>query len=116
MSLGGGGYGGEGLPYPSKVLQLWGGELEQTKVPTPAAPTVVRDDGSGPREYSIVAVSPQGDRTPPSPAVKASRLATLQWDSIAGADAYIILRDGKQLTEPLRIEGRQKQWSDGGSP
>jgi hypothetical protein len=48
--------------------------------------------------------------------VKASRLATLQWDSIAGADAYIILRDGKQLTEPLRIEGRQKQWSDGGSP
>jgi hypothetical protein len=116
MSLGGGGYGGEGLPYPSKVLQLWGGEVEQTKVPTPAAPTVVRDDGSGPREYSIVAVSPQGNRTPPSPAVKASGLATLQWDSIAGADAYIVLRNGTQLTEPLRIEGRQKQWSDGGSP
>ncbi len=25
MSLGGGGYGGGGLPYPSEVLQLWGG-------------------------------------------------------------------------------------------
>jgi len=25
MSIGGGGYGGGGLPYPSEVLQLWGG-------------------------------------------------------------------------------------------
>ena len=71
MSLGGGGYGGEGLPYPSKVLQLWGGELEQAKVPTPAAPTFVRDDGSGRHDYAIVALSAQGDRTPASPTVKA---------------------------------------------
>src|SRR4051812_13999895 len=27
MSLGGGGYGGGGLPYPSEVLQLWGGDM-----------------------------------------------------------------------------------------
>ena len=26
MSLGGGGYGGGGLPYPTEVLQLWGGQ------------------------------------------------------------------------------------------
>src|SRR5262245_52045090 len=26
MSLGGGGFGGEGLPYPKEILQLWGGE------------------------------------------------------------------------------------------
>jgi hypothetical protein len=115
MSLGGGGYGGEGLPYPSKVLQLWGGELEQTKVPTPAAPALVRDDGSGRHEYAIVAVSAQGERTPASPVTPAGGLATLQWDSVAGADAYIVVRDGVPLTEPLRIEGRQKQWSDGGS-
>jgi hypothetical protein len=115
MSLGGGGYGGEGLPYPSKVLQLWGGEMEQSRVLTPAAPTVVRDDGSGQHEYAIVAISPQGDRTPASPIVEARGLATLQWDSITGADAYIILRDGKPITDPLRIEGRQKQWSDDSS-
>jgi hypothetical protein len=112
MSLGGGGYGGEGLPYPSKVLQLWGGELEYTKVPTPAAPSVLRDDGSGRHEYAIIAVNSQGDRTPASPAVIARGLATLQWDSVAGADAFIVLRDGKPLSEPLRIEGRQKHWSD----
>ena len=27
MSVGGGGYGGGGLPYPSEVLQLWGGVI-----------------------------------------------------------------------------------------
>src|SRR6266404_1770361 len=43
MSLGGGGYGGGGLPYPSEVLQLWGGAVRQAPIPTPAAPTVVRD-------------------------------------------------------------------------
>jgi hypothetical protein len=47
MSIGGGGYGGGALPYPSEVLQLWGGEMRQAAIPTPAAPTVVKDDGSG---------------------------------------------------------------------
>jgi hypothetical protein len=28
MSIGGGGYGGGGLPYPNEVLQLWGGQLQ----------------------------------------------------------------------------------------
>ena len=34
MALGGGGYGGGGLPYPSDVLQLWGGMIEQAALPT----------------------------------------------------------------------------------
>ncbi|MDA4729721.1 hypothetical protein NY410_09980, partial [Enterobacter hormaechei] len=46
MSIGGGGYGGGGLPYPSEVLELWGGALRQAEVPAPAAPTILGDDGS----------------------------------------------------------------------
>jgi hypothetical protein len=98
------------------VLQLWGGELEQAKVPTPAAPTLLHDDGSGRHEYAIIAISAEGDRMLASPAAKAGGLATLQWDSVSGADAYIVLRDGKPRTGPLRIEGRQKQWSDRDEP
>jgi hypothetical protein len=112
MSLGGGGYGGGGLPYASEVLQLWGGGIVQTAVPRPSAPTVLKADGSGARQYSLVAVGPQGRRSPASPPVKANGLATLRWDSDAGADAYIVLRDGKEISGPLRIEGAQKQWTD----
>ena len=46
MSVGGGGYGGGGLPYPSEVLQLWGGAMHRRTIPTPEAPTVVKDDRS----------------------------------------------------------------------
>ena len=112
MSLGGGGYGGGGLPYPSEVLQLWGGDMRQTAIPTPAAPTVVKDDGSGEHQYAIIAVGVQGRRTAVSRATKAGGLARLRWDSVAGADAYIVLRDAKEITGPLRIEGSQKEWTD----
>src|SRR4051794_33104145 len=67
MSVGGGGYGGGGLPYPSEVLQLWGGALQQAGIPVPKAPTVVKDDGSGPHRYAIGAVGVQGRRTAASP-------------------------------------------------
>ena len=67
MSVGGGGYGGGGLPYPSEVLQLWGGAMQEATIPTPAAPTVVKDDGSGEHQYAIIAVGPQGRRTTASP-------------------------------------------------
>src|SRR3954451_10764951 len=60
MSVGGGGYGGGGLPYPGEVLHLWGGSTLQAAIPKPAAPTVVKDDGSGEHEYAIIAVGPQG--------------------------------------------------------
>jgi hypothetical protein len=114
MSLGGGGYGGGGLPFPSEVLQLWGGKLEQAAIATPAAPVVVKDDGSGEHRYAVVAVGVQGRKTAASEAVKAAGLATIRWDSVAGADAYVVLRDGKEIAGPLRIEGSQKVWTDKG--
>jgi hypothetical protein len=112
MSLGGGGYGGGGLPYPKEVLQLWGGEMRQAPLPAPAAPTTLRNDGSGEHHYSLMAVGVQGRRTAPSPATKAGGRARLRWDSVPGADAYVVLRDGKEITGPLRIEGAHKEWTD----
>jgi hypothetical protein len=112
MSLGGGGYGGGGLPYPNDVLELWGGELQELPIATPAAPIVVSDDGSGEHEYAIIAVGVQEKRTAASPVAKAGGLARLRWDSVNGADAYVVVRDGKELAGPLRIEGSQKEWVD----
>ena len=112
MSLGGGGYGGGGLPFPGEVLQLWGGEMRHAATPVPVAPTIVSDDSSGPREYALIAIGPQGKRTPASPPAKAKGLAKLRWDNLPGADAFIVLRDGKEATGPLRIEGSQKEWTD----
>jgi hypothetical protein len=112
MSLGGGGFGGGGLPYPEEVLELWGGKLLQKEVLQPAAPTILKDDGSGEHSYALIAVGPSGNRTKPSLAAKAGGLATLRWDSVAGADAYIIVRDGKEIAGPLRVEGSQKEWKD----
>ena len=112
MSIGGGGYGGGGLPYPSEVLQLWGGEIRQAAIPTPAGPIVVNDDGSGEHQYALIAVGAQGRRTAVSLATKAKGLARLRWDSVPGADAYVIVRDGKEVAGPLRVEGAQKEWTD----
>jgi hypothetical protein len=112
MSLGGGGFGGGGLPQPGDALELWGGRVVEHPVPTPAAPTVVKDDGSGQHAYAVVAVGPQGGRTPASKPVTAAGLATLRWDSVPGGDAYVILRDGRDVTGVFRLEGAQKQWTD----
>ena len=112
MSLGGGGYGGGGLPYPSEVLQLWGGEIKAAAMQTPERPVILKDDGAGEHEYAIIAVGVQGQRTPASPTAKAKGLASIRWDSVTGADAYLVLRDGKEIAGPLRIEGSQKVWTD----
>jgi hypothetical protein len=112
MSIGGGGYGGGGLPYPNEVLQLWGGELRQMPIAVPAPPKVSKDDASGEHQYALIAVGAQGHRTSASPTARAAGLATLRWDSLAGADSYIVLRDGKEIAGPLRIEGSHKQWTD----
>ncbi len=116
MAIGGGGYGGGGLPEPADVLHLWGGALRATPLAAPAAPTVERDDGSGPHTYSLVAVGPQGDRSAASAPVRAAGRATLQWDSVPGADAYVVVRDGRDLAGPLRIEGARKAWTDRPAP
>jgi hypothetical protein len=112
MSIGGGGYGGGGLPYPSEVLQLWGGQMMQFPIPVSSVPTVLKHDNSGEHHYALIAVGPQGRRTKPSAATRAGGLATLRWDSVPGADSYIVLRDGKEIAGPLRIEGSNKQWTD----
>jgi hypothetical protein len=51
-------------------------------------------------------------RPPASPATKSKGLARLRWDRNADADAYVIVRDGKEIGGPLRIEGSQKEWTD----
>jgi len=79
MSLGGGGYGGGGLPYPAKVLELWGGDVHPHPLLRPTAPIVLSDDGSGTRRYRIVAVDPEGNRSEPSEVVVAGGHATLRW-------------------------------------
>src|SRR6185295_10827506 len=71
MSLGGGGYGGGGLPYPSEVLQIWGGKVKTAPLDAPKAPRVVKDDASGKHTYAVIAVGPQGQRSEASPAVTA---------------------------------------------
>jgi hypothetical protein len=95
---------------------LWGGKLEQTAIPQPAAPEVIGDDSSGRHQYALVAIGPQGNRTSPSPAATAQGLARLEWESVAGADAYLVIRDGKEVAGPLRIEGARKHWSDKVAP
>jgi hypothetical protein len=112
MSLGGGGYGGGGLPEPTEVLTLWGGSTREVALEAPQTPSVIDDDGSGPHAYALVGVGSQGKRTAPSAAARARGLARLRWESTPGVDAYIVLRDGRPITEPLRIEGSTKEWID----
>lgn len=112
MSVGGGGYGGGGLPYPSEVLQLWGGAMQTCPLPAPGIPRLISDDGSSSHQYSLTAIGPQGNRSETSPVIKTKGLATLEWDSVPGADAYLVVRDGRELPESLRIEGSVKRWQD----
>lgn len=114
MSLGGGGFGGGGLPAPDEVLHLWGGGMKQSSLSVPAPPTVVSNDGSGAHQYALIAVGPQGERSGSSAEVNSKGLATLEWDSLAGADAYLVIRDGQAVTDPVRIEGSRKRWVDDG--
>ena len=72
--------------------------------------------GSGEHLYAIIGVGVQGRRTAISRTTKAGGLARLRWDSVAGADAYVVIRDGKEVAGPLRVEGSQKEWTDKGVP
>lgn len=112
MSIGGGGYGGGGLPYPAEVLQLWGGVINQMPMGKTPTPRVEKDDGSGEHSYALITVGPQGNRGNLSPPVTAKGFATLTWDSANGADAFIVVRDGLELPGILRIEGSEKRWTD----
>lgn len=116
MSLGAGGYGGEGLPFPKDVLELWGGDVIPHPLAPPAAPSLLKDDGSGPHEYALLAIGVKGQRTKLSPPIRAAGLATLKWDNQPGADSFIVVRDGEEITGPLHIEGQQKIWTDNRKP
>jgi len=112
MSVGGRGYGGGGLPYPGEVIDLWGGTVHTHPLKSPAPPRVIKDDGTRDHRYSLIAVGPQGVRSPPSAATPSRGRAELAWDSVAGADSYIVVRDGKEVPDVLRIEGSEKRWKD----
>ena len=112
MSIGGGGFGGGGLPYPQQVLEVWGGSLRENSMGRPEAPEVLNHDGSGRQEYSIIAVAADNTQSSPSEVVTAEGSARLQWSSVPGADAYIVLRNGRPITGAIRIEGSRKEWAD----
>ena len=112
MSIGGGGFGGGGLPYPTDTLQVWGGTTQSFEVAAPATPRVLQDDGTGPHAYTLIAIGPQGRESQASSTITASGYAPLSWDSVPGADAYQILRDAQPIPIILRIEGSEKQWTD----
>jgi len=57
----------------------------------------------------------KADRLDDGARKEAGGLARLLWDSVPGADAYLILRDGREVTGPLRIEGARKEWTDTGA-
>jgi hypothetical protein len=90
--------------------------VKTTPLPVPAPPAIVGHDNSGAHEYALVAVGVQGQRSAASRIAKSGGLARLQWDSVPGADSYIVLRDGKEIPGLLRIEGSQKNWTDKGKP
>ena len=90
------------------VLQLWGGSLQSFEVAQPSAPQAVRDDGTGPHTYTLVAVGPQGRVSSASPEIRVAGYATLRWDSVPGADVYRIFRDSQLAADDLRIEGSQE--------
>lgn len=112
MSVGGGGYGGGGLTYPREIIEVWGGTLVTHGLDQPAAPVVAREGDGNQHRYALVAVGAQGNRSLPSEPVVTRGPATLQWASVPGADAYIVLRDGLPVTGEVRIEGAMKVWTD----
>jgi len=112
LTLRGGGYGGGGLPEPRQILELWGGRLVEHPLAVPDAPQLVRDDGSGRHHYAVQAIAATGIHSQTSPAVITEGLAELAFDSVPGADAYQVLRDGQPKGGPVRIEGSRKVWKD----
>lgn len=111
MSLGGGGYGGGGLPSPQEVLEIWGGETREHSLDTPTPPRILTQGEGATRNYALIAVGSQGNQSKVSQTAIGNGPATLQWDSTPGADAYIVVRDGKPIAT-VRIEGSQKTWTD----
>jgi hypothetical protein len=126
VSIGGGGYGGEGLPAPRYGFHLFGGQMRVQAVATPEAPklTVVGRAGNTRYEYRIVARDSKGNPTLAGPAATITGPDTLdgnnsiriQWAHCPGAETYHILRDGQRLDLDFRGEGTTKTAIDTGQP
>jgi len=126
VSMGGGGYGSEGLPAPAYGLHVFGGGMRMQAVPSPEAPrlSVVGQGGSRRYTYQVVAVDSQGHETPPGPAATILGPETLgeagaihlEWDRCAGAESYLVLRDGRRLEGAVYVEGNVKTYTDRGTP
>jgi hypothetical protein len=125
MSLGGGGYGGEGLPAPRYGFHLFGGGLRVQAVAIPEAPTlsVVGQAGTTRYSYQIVARDSKGNSTMPGPAasiVGPDKLdgqngVRMRWSRCEGAETYQILRNGQRLELEFRGEGTSKTYVDSGA-
>ena len=125
MSLGGGGYGGEGLPAPRYGFHLFGGGLRVQAVATPEAPSlsVVGKAGATQYRYQIVARDSKGNSTMPGPAatiigpdkLDPQNAIRLRWSRSDGAETYYILRNDQRLDLEFRGEGTSKTFIDSGT-
>jgi hypothetical protein len=126
MSLGGGGFGGNGLPAPAYGFHLFGGNMRvQAVKPSPAPKaTAVGRAGDVQYVYQIVACDSKGHESEPSTAtiIHGPKSLTnddfirLQWDQCVGAETYLILRNGERLNLTFRGEGSVKNFDDHGFP
>ena len=126
MSLGGGGFGGNGLPAPAYGLHLFGGGMRLQAVKPPPQPkaTAAGKPGDMQYVYQIVACDSKGHESEPSIAaiVRGPTSLTkddfikLQWDQCVGAETYLILRNGERLNLTFRGEGTVKSFADHGFP
>lgn len=126
-ALGGGGFGGDGLPPPRYGFHLYGGGLRVQAVASPSAPTLslVGPAGTTRYEYRLVARDSKAHETPPGPPaviengparLDGDHAISLQWDRTEGAESYVVLRNGQRLDLVFRGEGTRKTFVDRGYP
>jgi hypothetical protein len=126
MALGGGGFGGNGLPAPAHGFHLFGGGMRIQAVRPPEQPRAeVIGNGDGEQYvYQIVACDSKGHESEPSVAtvVRGPRVLgqdefiRLRWNQCVGAETYLILRNGRRLNLAFRGEGTVKSFDDKGFP
>lgn len=124
MSIGGGGFGSEGLTAPDYGLHLFGGGMRIQAVPSPESPmlSVVGAGGSTEYTYQVVARDSKGHQTfmsKPSVIRGPKQLGNagfirLRWARSPGAETYWVLRNGQRLDVEFQGEGNTKTFEDSG--
>ena len=106
ISIGGGGYGADGLPNSNTAcLNVYGGGIVLRQVAKPVAPTVAPIGGTGSTQYTyrIVAFDVAGRPSPvsdptsisnglPLNQLDNSKYNQISWPEVTGAEYYYILR------------------------